>query len=43
MWDLLRGRPEAGEGPALEELPATPWLIERWQGFYPEGPIRRAP
>lgn len=37
-WDQLSGRSD--DGPRqLTPLPAIPWLIERWKGFYPEGSV----
>lgn len=32
VWDLLTG---SSDRQALTPLPATPWLIDRWRGFYP--------
>lgn len=39
VWDLLRAAPAGGSAAPLKALPATPWLVERWQGFYPSGRI----
>ena len=35
-WGLLTGY--SGKD-RLKPLPATPWLIRRWKGFYPSGPV----
>ncbi len=41
LWLMMRG--ECVEGPdkgkLLEQLPATPWLVTRWRGFYPKGDV----
>ena len=43
-WDLRRGVAVDGKlkGKQLERRPATPWLIERWKAFFPDGEIVRA-
>jgi uncharacterized protein DUF3179 len=45
-WDPMLGRPMGGDAAdGMVPLPATMWLIERWNGFYPdadtEGTSRR--
>lgn len=39
VWTRDRGECVEGphEGKRLRQVAATPWLIERWRGFYPEG------
>lgn len=40
-WDPLHAkRRDADE--RLVQIPATPWLIARWKGFYPEGKVYAA-
>jgi len=36
-WDTLTGRALEVGGVDLTRIPATAWLIERWEGFYPRG------
>jgi hypothetical protein len=36
VWKLLLGK--SGKK-TLEAIPATPWLIQRWKGFYPKGEV----
>ena len=38
-WDALRAMPADGKGARLQEIPATMWLVKRWKGFYPRGPV----
>ncbi len=42
-WDAVRATQADGKGTPLQEVPATVWLIKRWKGFYPHGPVYRAP
>lgn len=39
LWDRTLGECVAGArvGRRLERIPATPWLVNRWLGFFPEG------
>jgi len=39
-WLAVNGECLVGElkGTRLVQLPATPWLIRRWRGFYPKSP-----
>jgi hypothetical protein len=37
-WDMLTG--SSGKE-VLDRVPATPWLIARWKGFYPKGEVFR--
>ncbi len=39
LWDRTLGECVAGArvGRRLERIPATPWLVDRWLGFFPEG------
>lgn len=41
VWSRDRGECVAGpaKGKRLRQVPATPWLIERWRGFYPDGRV----
>ncbi|MCO5168690.1 MAG: DUF3179 domain-containing protein [Planctomycetes bacterium] len=45
VWVRSRGVCVEGQlqGARLEQLVATPWLIRRWQGFYPDGRVVGAP
>lgn len=40
-WNMMLGAPLGGETTAkkLTSLPATAWLIHRWQGFYPKSRV----
>lgn len=44
-WVRSRGSCVEGAlaGEQLEQLVATPWLTERWRGFYPQGRVIEAP
>ena len=41
-WDVLRGLSEQRKATRLKERVSTPWLIQRWKGFYPKGTIHAA-
>jgi len=43
VWDAFTGRCIEGaqKGEKLEPIPATAWLVSRWQGFFPKGAIYR--
>ncbi len=41
-WDLLSGTQKKQDGARLKEIPATTWLVSRWHGFYPKGPVWQA-
>lgn len=45
LWQRLTGTCIAGElkGKQLEAVPATPWLMERWHGFFPQGAVIKLP
>jgi len=45
LWSRLRGACVAGPlaGKELRRLPATAWLVERWRGFFPGGPVVALP
>ncbi len=38
-WDAMTGECRDGDAEPLERLPATAWLIDRWEGFYPDGEV----
>ena len=40
-WDALRGLLPGAKPERLKQVVATPWLIDRWQGFYPHGEVWR--
>ena len=42
-WDRMRGECLSGRlaGARLPRIPATPWLVSRWKGFFPDGKIVR--
>ena len=42
-WDMLRGVPTSGSPERLTQVPATAWLIKRWQGFHPRAATHSAP
>jgi hypothetical protein len=40
QWDIMTGNPvNKPNTRSMTPVPATAWLIERWQGFYPDFPI----
>ncbi len=41
LWLRLTGECVIGEkkGKQLTPVPATPWLIDRWRGFFPDGKV----
>jgi len=39
LWDPRSGESRAGGTADLLRLPATPWLIDRWRGFYGAGEV----
>jgi uncharacterized protein DUF3179 len=38
-WGPVTGTRVDGEAGELERLPATAWLMRRWEGFYPDGEV----
>jgi hypothetical protein len=40
-WLLLQGKATEGalKDKTLQQVAATPWLVERWEAFYPKGPV----
>ena len=40
-WNMMLGAPIGGEKSAsrMRSLPATAWLIKRWEGFYPNSRV----
>lgn len=41
IWNRMKGQCLNGplKGKELKRIPATPWLRERWSGFFPKGEI----
>ena len=37
-WSILLGSQHGGEA-KLTPVPATPWLTDRWRGFFPKGAV----
>jgi hypothetical protein len=40
-WDPLTGAAQEDSAEDLPRLPATAWLIDRWEGFYADGEVIR--